>query len=547
MEIYTKSLFGKILAVEDIEVLESSIATTACFYLEERKLVLPLWEGISEELTRFLIAHEVSHALHTPPNEWVAAYKSKPEEDQQYFRHIMNVVEDVRIDRLIMIKYPGIKRDYQKGMIELKDRGFFGNYEADDYEFIDKLNTHLKYNVSGGNSHDFKFSGVELDLVNESIRAETFEDVVIVSQKIFDLFPKPPDYQSPASFDKELSPIPNGMAGSNDANPVDCQCEQEVLDEILEQALEDTFTVEPIRPFNKFIHQTPEIYVDEYSYAPNRENVVRMRTAFNKKKAARRLKERQRKKTGNIDTNRLHQYSISEDVFIRDTIQDKQKNHVCVVLLDGSGSMKGSMVFMAQKVFEIYEFCRLEKIKFMCYMFKSGEGYAPNIWKNKGGYHLKEYFRGRNPISDYNLLLNSANGGTPLCSSLIAMFSVMDHVKTTNPDSKISLTVITDGDCDSSGTTYRRYSHKSYPISVVSERSATGTMDSSAAFYKMMRDIYGCKIISYNLLTNPEASTEILHGKGGTDVHFNISKTSLFDKRSPENMRILNTFIETIA
>lgn len=546
MEIYTKSLFGKILAVEDIEVLESSIATTACFFLTERKLVLPAWKDVSDELTRMLIAHEVSHALHTPADEWVAAYESKPAEDQNYFRHIMNVVEDVRIDRLIMTKYPGIKEDYKPALLELRDRGFFGKFDGKN--FIDTLNTHLKFNVSGQNSYPFNFTPDELLLVAEAIAADTFAEVVAVSEKIFNMFPEK-IWNDSSSFDKKLKPAKSkdGPSCPCDANPVDSGLEEEELEEILEQAVHDNFVVEPIRPFSRIIHPCKDTFVDETSIMPSRENVLRMRTVFNKKKAARRLKDRTRKKTGVIDTNRLHQYSLTEDIFITDVITSKQKNHVCVVLLDGSGSMVGSMPFMAQKVFEIYEFCRLEKIKFMCYMFKTGDGYAPNIRGTKGGYYLVEFFKGRNAIGDFNTLLKSAGGGTPLCSSLIGIFSVMDELRASHPDSRISLTVLTDGGCDSTGTTYKKYSHKNYPISVETEKSATGGNDSSAALYKMIRDIYDCKVITYNLHDDEDAETEIFFNHGGVDVHFDISKSSLFHKRSPEYLRILNTFIETIA
>ena len=64
-----KSLLAKLLATENIDVVHDDKAPTAYMDLENRKLVLPEFHNISEEVYDMLIGHEVSHALNTPPKK----------------------------------------------------------------------------------------------------------------------------------------------------------------------------------------------------------------------------------------------------------------------------------------------------------------------------------------------------------------------------------------------------------------------------------------------------------------------------------------------
>ena len=70
-----KSLLAKLLATEDVNVLQNPAAQTASFDVKNRVLTLPVWEKISEELNDMLVVHEVGHALDTPPDGWVNAIK----------------------------------------------------------------------------------------------------------------------------------------------------------------------------------------------------------------------------------------------------------------------------------------------------------------------------------------------------------------------------------------------------------------------------------------------------------------------------------------
>ena len=60
------SLLAKLLATENITVQQTPGIKTAMFDLKGRVLMLPLWQGISDDLQDLLIVHETGHALDTP-------------------------------------------------------------------------------------------------------------------------------------------------------------------------------------------------------------------------------------------------------------------------------------------------------------------------------------------------------------------------------------------------------------------------------------------------------------------------------------------------
>lgn len=117
--------FAKLLATEDITVKVNSEAPTASFDVESRTLTMPVWENMSEELTDMLVGHEVSHALHTTDPD-LAATVARLAAGANVPEHIammgLNIVEDVRIDRLIQRRYPGLRRDYAAGYPEMREK-----------------------------------------------------------------------------------------------------------------------------------------------------------------------------------------------------------------------------------------------------------------------------------------------------------------------------------------------------------------------------------------------------------------------------------------
>jgi hypothetical protein len=201
---------------------------------------------------------------------------------------------------------------------------------------------------------------------------------------------------------------------------------------------------------------------------------------------------------------------------------------------------------VAQKVFEIFEFCRIEKIPFVCYVFNEAEGKAPNIKGKAGGYKLTRFFLSKNSVKEYEALIKSAEGGTPLSSSLVGMFTVMENVRNIHKDKKLSLIVMTDGGCTEEGSSYRNYRHEKYMVSFPFEKSTRQSYDASGPLYKMMRDIYDCNIISINL-SNHNEGLNYYENYGGANAHFDVSIERIKNPENPENKLLIDTVMEILV
>lgn len=146
----SRSILARLMAEEDIFVEHDNKATTASFLLKERALVLPVWKDVSDIVYIKFVGHEVGHALYTPPYEWSAAVKKsefyeKHSISSLYWHDVLNIVEDIRIERLMKIKFPGIRRFFSLSYRELMERQFFGSpKDFGDYDFASRVNIHYK-------------------------------------------------------------------------------------------------------------------------------------------------------------------------------------------------------------------------------------------------------------------------------------------------------------------------------------------------------------------------------------------------------------------
>lgn len=177
MLVEAKSNLAKLMASENLFVEQRNVET-AYFDLKSRILTIPILNGnYSAELYDLLLGHEVGHALETPEKGWHDSIV-----DLGVNKSILNVCEDVRIEKKIKRKFPGIRISFIKGYKELMEMDFFGLEKRDlkKLNFIDRVNLHTKCGATLG----IKFSKKERPLVTEVENTETFDEVVIVARKI---------------------------------------------------------------------------------------------------------------------------------------------------------------------------------------------------------------------------------------------------------------------------------------------------------------------------------------------------------------------------
>ena len=418
-----KSQLAKLLATEDL-IVEHRNVDTAQFEVRTRVLTLPKWEKASNNVYDSLVAHEVGHALFTPDIwDWIGKIP------QQF----VNVVEDVRIEKLMKRKYLGIAKTFYRGYNELHDKDFFQVNDTDitDLNLADRVNLHYKV----GSFLPISFSDAETPIVRLIENAETFDDTISAAEALYNFCKE--ELENKQEEETELDSgmdlegggnIPNdtgddsdttvsesptnapmeGGSGSNVDNSgmdagnstVEPESEPEIetantLEEALKNLIDNRNNLENVYielpkldmdkiiiP-NEFIHNNCRQHYKEYED----ETFFQVDSEFSKfKKSAQKevnylVKEFECKKsadayaratisrTGVLDTRNLHTYKFNEDLFKKVSIIPDGKNHGLVFILDWSGSMSHVMLDTIKQLYNLLWFCKKVNIPFEVYAF----------------------------------------------------------------------------------------------------------------------------------------------------------------------------------
>jgi len=177
MEMKASDLSARLLATENLSVIRAR-TRTASFDIKSRVLTLPMWKDMTPEIEDMLIGHEVGHALYTG-DEYM-----EPIKENKKMHSYLNVLEDVRIEKLIKRKYPGLRKKMNEGYKQLNDRDFFGVKQVpsfDDLLLIDKINLYFKAGFQCG----VTFDADEKAFVNRAERTERIEDVIELAKDIW--------------------------------------------------------------------------------------------------------------------------------------------------------------------------------------------------------------------------------------------------------------------------------------------------------------------------------------------------------------------------
>ena len=115
----SKDILAKLLANENLNIVRAPVST-ASMDIKSRTLTLPQWKDMTETVEEMLIGHEVGHALFTNED-----YLKREDNDPSILHGYMNVLEDVRIEKKIKNKYPGLRTTFIQAYKELAERDFF--------------------------------------------------------------------------------------------------------------------------------------------------------------------------------------------------------------------------------------------------------------------------------------------------------------------------------------------------------------------------------------------------------------------------------------
>jgi len=375
------SIFARALATENLSFTFDAKADTASFDVKSRHLVLPVWD-VSETVQTMLVAHEISHALWTPyeESEILLNEAEKQGFNRMLLQRVCNMVEDVRIEKLMKQKYPGTRRDFFLGYKEIaeKDMFKFSKMDMSKQGILNKLNLHFKWGVPGFITVPMNAEEMELASIVDGVT--TFPEVVAVAKALY----KHPDVQKMVkqyeqqmakgdqqgaeSTLQEMSPDDGDGIGKKDgkkyaANTICFTGLANVMDGIIP-------TSALIRDFERhFCHVAPDLA--EYRAFVNESDafVRQLAAQFDRRKAADEIRRERPKQTGLLNMDKLHQFRTHDDIFISKIIKQDGKNHGIVFLLDMSGSMSHSLKDCFLQVLQLVWFCEKVKIPFEVFGF----------------------------------------------------------------------------------------------------------------------------------------------------------------------------------
>jgi hypothetical protein len=419
-----KGQLARLLATEDL-VVEHKKVSTACFNVHTRVLTLPLWDKASNAIYDMLVAHEVGHALYTPDEDWTVKVKVP--------QSFVNIVEDVRIEKLMKRRYAGLSKTFFAGYKELVEQDFFdiGDDDLNNYSLADRVN--LWFKIGNYTSVPIK-NDAETELIELIGSTETFADVLIAAEELYKLS------KEEKIAEKENTPVQNTnqigefvnvdaehtqIKDSEDQSFTETNIEDPTknvnpkseleqskdnsagehgepevkTDQRLREAIEqlsardlfnETVYIElPELNLDSVIASNKDIYeyinqcwsttdpinfnnIDvEYRDFKNsaQKEVNYLVKEFECKKAADSYARASTSRTGVLDCSKLHTYKYNEDLFKKVTTLADGKNHGLIFILDWSGSMDRVLVDTLKQLYNLIWFCKKVSIPFEVYAF----------------------------------------------------------------------------------------------------------------------------------------------------------------------------------
>lgn len=273
-------------------------------------------------------------------------------------------------------------------------------------------------------------------------------------------------------------------------------------------------------------------------------------------------------KSGEINVNKVHEYSFTDDIFKRMTKIPNGKSHGLVLYLDWSGSMQNYIHQTIKQVINIVLFCRKCNIPFEVYAFSN------HVMKNKSikmstfkpgdivieHFSLFNLFTSRMNNNDftkactymYNYLntdidyYNRINfphfmnlSSTPLNEAIISAFEINSQFKLQNKLDIVNTIFLTDGDGHSlntyrsgaSVTTFRQSKNDKVYIRdlvtkttfLVKESSITSNKVQTNILMRLLKKRLNCKIVGFMIVSKNDIAYRII------DLDDNLQKKPRYE------------------
>lgn len=279
-----------------------------------------------------------------------------------------------------------------------------------------------------------------------------------------------------------------------------------------------------------------------------RSTVTNLAMLFERKKAGAINARTQIAKTGRLDMTALHKYKMTEDIFLRNRVEAKGKNHGMIVYVDWSGSMGDCMSETIQQAIVMAMFCKKVGIPFRIYGFTTYTRGSAHAWSNDprethwnvnhegntgvrdlnvNTFSLLELFTDRMSKKSFDemvsLLLTAAEGnmyyntpvclglgGTPLNEAILAGMPVAERFRKENGTDILNTIFITDGEGGSVIDHYGAVVVNDQKTGRVYDVTGRDRYGSGWAF-NIYKDRVGGNLIGFYLASKKEALRDIYY------------------------------------
>lgn len=379
MIVTNKSILARLMATENLTV-EQRAVETASFNMKTRTLTIPIMkEGLSEDVLDLMIGHEISHGLETPMEGWHHSVV-----DLKIHRGILNICEDVRIEKKLKRRYPGIKGSMHRGYKTLLDQNFFGTVGEDlnKMGLADRINLHCKL----GSLATISFLPVEQALLDAIEAAETFDETVLAARNLQKYMEETNTNMGSEDGDLKYEYMegkgkPGDMCSTDSAFR---KREKELYDE---KASDNQYTNIPemnleniVIPYKEILGKLSEQKYnlgksDQYALFLKDSNKVvsYLVKEFEMKKNAKQFLRNRVATSGSLDMKKVHSYRTREDLFRQITISDNGKSHGLILFVDWSGSMLPHIRDTIEQILSLTLFCKKVGIPFEVYAFTNAD------------------------------------------------------------------------------------------------------------------------------------------------------------------------------
>ncbi len=190
LTVESKAHLARMMASEGITVEHQATAQTAAFDAESRRLILPVWDNMTEDMYDLLVGHEVGHALFTPRvnlDKAAARIDSNPANSQIAAKYL-NIVEDQRIERMMCERFPGLKNAFCRGYTDMYNQGRVipPGMDVAEMGLIDRINILGKLGRFTNITEKIPMNDEEMALFHRCAAAKSIEEACEVAREIYD-------------------------------------------------------------------------------------------------------------------------------------------------------------------------------------------------------------------------------------------------------------------------------------------------------------------------------------------------------------------------